>query len=117
MDLVGLPFYIAKEKPLIDKTRFYAATFGKDYEHIIKQYEAGMEIDSFCQSVLLDDKSEIKKAGEIMSISDRHILHGPFTELYPAAIDPRARRLASDRLNQAYSICRQLGVNRMVVHS
>ena len=59
MDLVCLPFYIAKEKPLIGKTRFYAATFGKDYEHIIEKYEAGMEIDSFCQSVMLDDKDEI----------------------------------------------------------
>ena len=55
-------FYIAKEKPLIDKTRFYAATFGKDYEHIIEKYEAGMEIDSFCQSVMLDDKDEIINA-------------------------------------------------------
>lgn len=117
MDLVCLPFYIAKEKPLIDKTRFYAATFGKDYEHIIEKYEAGMEIDSFCQSVMLDDKDEIKRAGEIMRLSERHILHGPFTELYPAAIDPRARRLASDRLNQAYDVCRWLGINRMVVHS
>ena len=44
---------------MIDKTRFYAATFGKDYEHIIEKYEAGMEIDSFCQSVMLDDKDEI----------------------------------------------------------
>ena len=102
---------------MIDKTGFYAATVGQDYGRIITEYEAGMEIDSFCQSVLLDDEVEVKRVREIMSISERHILHGPFTELHPAAIDPRARQLASDRLNQAYDICRRLGINRMVVHS
>ena len=64
---------------MINKMRFYVATFGKNYEHIIKRYEAGMEIDSFCRSVMLDDKNEIKRAGEIMQLSERHILHGPFT--------------------------------------
>lgn len=103
--------------PLTDKKRFYAATFGKDYDRIIKQYKVGMEIDNFCRSVMLDNGDEIKKTRQIMSISERHILHGPFTEIYPAAIDPRARQLAMDRLNQAYGVCRQLGAGRMVVHS
>ena len=54
---------------MIDKTRFYAATFGKDYEHIIEKYEAGMEIDSFCQSVMLDDKDEnIQEIAESVKI-------------------------------------------------
>ncbi len=102
---------------MTDKMRFYAATFGKEYEHIIEQYKTGMEIDSFCRSVMLDNEDEIKKVRDIMSISERHILHGPFTEIYPAAIDPRARQLATDRLNQACGVCRRLGVDRMVVHS
>ena len=102
---------------MTDKMRFYAATFGKYYEHIIEQYKTGMEIDSYCRSVMLDNRDEIKKVRDSMSISERHILHGPFTEIYPAAIDPRARQLAMDRLNEAYGVCRQLGVDRMVVHS
>lgn len=102
---------------MIDKTRFYAATVGQNYDSIIKEYGAGMEIDSFCQSVMLDDEDEIKRTRELMSIADRYILHGPFTELHPAAIDPRARQLAMDRLNQAYDVCMQLGIDKMVVHS
>ena len=102
---------------MTDRTGFYAATFGRDSNRIITQYGAGIEIDNFCRSVMLDDRDEIKKAEKLMRLSDRHILHGPFTELYPAAIDPRARQLAADRLNQACDVCRQLGIDRMVVHS
>ncbi len=102
---------------MTDRTKFYAATFGRDSSRIIKQYGAGIEIDNFCRSVMLDDRDEIKKAGKLMRLSDRHILHGPFTELHPAAIDPRARQLAMDRLNQACDACGQLGIDRMVVHS
>ena len=109
--------YFLKGLIVIDKTGFYAATAGQDYGRIITEYKAGMEIDNFCQSVMLDDENELRRVREIMSFSDRYILHGPFTELHPAAIDPRARQLASDRLNQAYDICRRLGINRMVVHS
>ena len=114
---MSIGYILLKGQTVIDKTGFYAATVGRDYSRIITEYKAGMEIDNFCQSVMLDDKDEIERAREIMSLSDRHILHGPFTELHPAAIDPRARQLASDRLNQAYDICRRLGINRMVVHS
>lgn len=102
---------------MIDKSRFYAATVGSDFRRIIDSYDIGIEIDNFCQSVLLDSADEIKKAGELMTLSDRHIIHGPFTELFPAAIDPRARSLAFDRLEQAYDVCRRLGVCKMVVHS
>ncbi len=102
---------------MIEKTRFYTATVGKDSRRIITEYKTGIEIDNFCQSVLLDDKSEVDKAREILQLSDRHILHGPFTELHPAAIDPKARSLALGRLEQAYEVCSQLKIRRMVVHS
>lgn len=108
---------LTKGYKVIDKSRFYAATVGSDFRRIIDSYDIGIEIDNFCQSVLLDSADEIKKAGELMTLADRHIIHGPFTELFPAAIDPRARRLAFDRLEQAYDVCRQLGICKMVVHS
>ena len=102
---------------MIERTRFYTATVGKNPEQVIARYNTGIEIDNFCQSILLDDPNEPDRAREIMKLSDRHILHGPFTELHPAAIDPKARNLASYRLNQAYDVCRRLGISRMVVHS
>ena len=43
------------------------------------------------------------------------LLHGPFTEIYPAAIDYRARELGMQRLNEAYEVAETLGVTRMTV--
>ncbi|MFR5860058.1 MAG: sugar phosphate isomerase/epimerase family protein, partial [Clostridia bacterium] len=45
------------------------------------------------------------------------LLHGPFTEIYPAAIDYRARELGMQRLNEAYEVAATLGVTRMIVHN
>jgi len=47
----------------------------------------------------------------------RATLHGPFTEIHPAAIDYRFRNLAKQRLNQAFEICSALSVKNMIVHS
>ncbi|MDD5986694.1 MAG: sugar phosphate isomerase/epimerase [Eubacteriales bacterium] len=45
------------------------------------------------------------------------ILHAPFNELHPAAIDPQALALARHRFEQAYVTARELGIHRMVVHT
>lgn len=102
---------------MADKSRFYAATVGKDARHIITKYKTGIEIDNYCISEMLDNKHELFKVRQIMKITDRHILHGPFTELHPASIDPKARKFAYDRLQQAYDVCSALEINHMVVHS
>ena len=52
-----------------------------------------------------------------MKSADRFVFHAPFAELYPAAIDPLARKVAMDRFNQAYQRMTALGVRRMVAHS
>lgn len=45
------------------------------------------------------------------------IIHGPFSEIAPAAFDHRFRELARDRLEQAAAGAKRLGLNRMVVHT
>ena len=45
------------------------------------------------------------------------ILHAPFSELFPAAIDLRARLLAMERLQQAAGYVVEYGAEKMVVHS
>ena len=102
---------------MLKKERFYAATVGKDAAEVIESYKTGVELDCFCWSVRLEEKDAIDEALGYMKLTNRHILHGPFTELYPAAIDPEAVDLAYKRLEQAYDISRRLGIDRMVVHS
>lgn len=62
--------------------------------------------------------SEDRRSTGTCSINRRPaILHAPFNELYPAAIDPRARALAMERLQRAADLAVHYGVKKMVVHS
>lgn len=47
----------------------------------------------------------------------RIIVHGPFTEIYPAAIDYRALEFGRRRLEEAFQVCQSIGAEGMVVHS
>ena len=111
--------------------KIYLATFSDHPEETIRKYGIGIEFNQFCISTALDperiDRTLAymeKQAGECGLLTtegridpDQAVIHGPFTELYPQAIDPEARAFAMRRFNQAYEGCRRLGIRRMVVHS
>ena len=44
-------------------------------------------------------------------------LHGPFNELFPCAIDPKARRLAAQRYRQACGLAASYGADKVVIHA
>ena len=106
------------------RNRVYIASFDDNYIEAIKDYELGMEINITCISEMLDDESE-KREKLLSDISrdieetgaKRLILHGPFTEIIPAGIDRHMREAALVRLNQAYDVCRKLGIKKMIVHN
>ena len=102
------------------RQRLHAATFSENYKEAITDFGCGMEINHTCISQCLDDISgligEISADIEITG-ADRLILHGPFTEIHPAAIDHRARDLGLERLNEAYRVCAHFGIKKMVVHT
>lgn len=61
---------------------------------------------------------EIRRLFTDCKVSPEHaVLHAPFNELHPAAIDPLAKDLARHRMEQAYTACKDLGITKMVVHS
>lgn len=102
------------------KRRLYAATFSENYTEAIRDFGSGMEINHTCISELLDDVPAVI-SGITVDVSatgaDRLILHGPFTEIHPAAIDYRARDLGLMRLNQAYEVCSHFDIKKMIVHT
>lgn len=108
----------------IEIDHLYVSSFSDNSLETIKKYGIGMEINHTCISEDLDDTEEKRKKllsriRNDVSTSDAKnlILHGPYTEIFPAAIDYQARKLAQKRLNQAYQVARSLNINRMVVHS
>ncbi len=104
------------------RDRIYIATFSEDAESVAKQYGFSIELNDFCISENLDPeriKGSLEAARrELQAAGAEHaIMHGPFTEIIPASIDHRAVELGMERLQQAYQAARDLGINRMVVHS
>lgn len=104
--------------------KFYIATMGTDFQKYVKANGTGIELDQFCMAENLEGSSFERTAAEIRKLMDETglsgsdmVLHAPFSELYPAAIDPEALRLAEKRMAQAYDACRAFDINKMVVHS
>ena len=102
------------------KEKLYVATMAEDAVQIADQYGIGLEIDEFCTASNMDGEGFAVTDPIVrvkMMAAHRFILHAPFNELFPSAIDPLALELAYQRYNQAYELAKQYGINRMVVHS
>ena len=71
--------------------KFYLSTIDENAHLLAKKYGLGIEIAEFCTPWFLDtDFDEVDpKIREKLSCSDRFVLHAPFSELFPCAIDPR----------------------------
>ena len=99
--------------------RFYLATIADDAPEAARENNLGLELDEFCMASNMDADFERWNAA-VLSRADgveRRILHAPFAELSPCAIDPMVRAVALQRLEQAAALCRRYGARRMVVHS
>lgn len=103
---------------------FYIATMGADFCRYAKAHDTGIELDQFCMAENLEGVKYENVKQEIMQIMEDSgiggsdmVLHAPFNELHPAAIDPEALRLARRRMEQAYHVCEDFGIRKMVVHS
>lgn len=120
------------------KDRLYIASVSKDAPKLAREYGIGLELDHYCtaenmdpplaarvrQQVQEDIRAAEEKAGEpagknpgSREQSLRKILHAPFNELCPAAIDPKIKEIARERYEQAYLLAGSYGISKMVVHS
>lgn len=102
------------------RDRLIIATMCSNWREVAEKYGLGVEGDYFCQAENMDGEKGIRAKAdlaEMMKQYDVRIMHAPFNELFPAAIDPKARKLAMDRLNQAADIAMEFGIKKMVVHS
>lgn len=98
--------------------QFYLSTIDENAHKIATKYGLGLEIAEFCTAWNMDEKfdeTDSDLQGKICLCQNR-ILHGPFNELFPCAIDPKARRLAADRYRQALTLAEHYGATKVVIH-
>ena len=77
-----------------------------------------LEIAEYCTAWNLDDKlaETDPVVREKLTHAGAAVLHGPFNELFPCAIDPMVRNVAKIRYRQALDMARSCGITRVVIH-
>ena len=102
----------------MDKTRLYISTTASDAHAVAEKNGLGIEIAEYCTAWNMDEKFEEvhpKVQEKINGIPGR-ILHAPFNELFPCAIDKKARELAASRYRQAIELVKQYDATKVVIH-
>lgn len=100
------------------KEQFFISTIASDDADIARRYDLGLEIAEYCTAWNMDDQFEDTHASlqpKLTGIS-RKVFHGPFNELFPCAIDPKARELAAYRYRQAIRLAKSYGAEKIIFH-
>jgi hypothetical protein len=84
------------------KETIYLSTISTDAPCVAREHSFGLELAEFCTAWNMDEKfihvdSVVKKKLEGIP---RSLLHAPYNELFPCAIDKKARALAAERYRQ-----------------
>ena len=102
----------------MNRQNLYLATIDPNAHFLARQYGLGLEISEFCTAYNMDSHfAQVDPAvREKITYSDRFVLHAPFNELFPCAIDPKATELARQRYLQAIQLARAYGASKVVIH-
>ena len=100
------------------KENLYLSTIAPDAVHMAKEYGIHLEIAEYCTAWNMDEKFEnvdqvVRKKLDGISQS---VLHAPFNELFPCAIDKKARALAAERYRQALELAKRYGSTKVIIH-
>lgn len=102
----------------MNRSQVYLSTIGLDSASVSKEWGLGLEITQFCTAANIDanfDRTDCEIRQQIVS-AQSVIFHAPFNELFPCAIDPKARELAAFRYRQAIDLALGYGASKIVIH-
>jgi len=100
------------------RNRLYLSTIDGRAGEIARKTGLGVEIAEFCTASNMDEgfpEADAAVRKQIAGVG-RRMFHAPFNELFPCAIDPKARELARSRYRQAIALAGEYGAKRIVIH-
>lgn len=102
----------------MNRKKIYLSTIDENAHLLAKEHGLGIEIAEFCTPWFLDIEfaETDAKVREKRKCSDRFVLHAPFSELFPCAIDPKIRAVAAERYRQVIAVAQSYGIPKIVVH-
>lgn len=100
------------------REQIYLSTVAPDAQCSAREFGFGLEIAEYCTAWNMDEKlhqvdPEVKKKLEGISSC---LLHAPYNELFPCAIDKKARALAASRYRQAIDLAKGYGSKKVIIH-
>lgn len=100
------------------KENIYISTIAPDAAPLAREYGLGLEIAEFCTAWNMDKRLSVVDATLKMMLDgiSRTTLHGPFNELFPCAIDLKARSLAAYRYRQAIDLAKRYASGKVILH-
>ena len=101
------------------REQIYLSTVDPRAGELARELGLGVEIAEYCTAWNMDreyPQTDERLRGALAG-NPRRILHGPFNELFPCAIDPEARDLAARRYRQAIGLARNYGADKVVIHA
>lgn len=100
------------------KENIYLSTIAADAAKVAAEYGFGLEIAEYCTAWNMDERfaeTDPVVREKLAGIKNR-VLHAPFNELFPCAIDKKARALAAERYRQAIDIAKSYGATKVIIH-
>ena len=106
-------------KHTIQRERLFLSTIAEDAPETARAFGCGLELAEYCTAYNMDTEFEKTNALALKKKDGvgRCMLHAPFNELCPSAIDPLVLDVAKKRYAQVFELAQGYGINRMVVHS
>lgn len=100
------------------KEQFYISTIAPDAAEAARKYGLGLEIAEYCTAWNMDEQFPETDAVVRQKLTgiEKSVLHAPFNELFPCAIDPKARALAAERYRQAMELAVKYGAEKVIIH-
>lgn len=102
----------------MDKSKIYLSTVAPDAAWVSKEYGVNLEIAEYCTAWNMDEQFDAvdSEVREKLTHCRKSLLHGPYNELFPCAIDKRARALAAERYRQAIGLAKRYGSEKVILH-
>ena len=100
------------------REQIYISTIAQDAADTARKYGLGREIAEYCTAWNMDEKfpeTDAVVREKIQGVKNR-VFHAPFNELFPCAIDPKARALAASRYRQAIRLAKDYGAAKIIIH-
>ncbi len=102
----------------MDTDSLFLSTIDPQAQTLARRWGLGLEIAEYCTAYNMDERFAETDALVRSKLDGLRppLFHAPFNELFPCAIDPKARELARQRYCQALRLAETYRARKVIIH-